>query len=210
MAKKQFKFTRILAIDSETTGIAFDQRDPTYNPKTGERFQAVSWGVAVLDTHFNIIEKDYVEVKWNPQIAEHRNNNPNYGRDAEKVHGLTKEYLDQHGNTEEEAIELIGSMILRHWAPDQAITLFGHNVGTFDLYFLYDLFHRHGLELKFSSRCIDSFSIGFALFETFNSNELFEITGCQEREHHNAMDDILMTIHSIKMAKKLFNMALNK
>jgi DNA polymerase III epsilon subunit-like protein len=208
MAKKQYKFTRILAIDCETTGLAFDQRDPTHNPQTGERHQTVSWGIAVLDTNFNIIEKEYVEIKWNKYSIEQRLKNPKHGSDAEKVHGLTKEYLDVNGYTEEQAIEIIGSIILRYWAPDQPITLFGHNVGTFDLYFLYDLFHRYGIELKFSSRCIDSFSIGFALFGTFNSNELFELTGCEAREHHNAMDDILMTVHSIKMAKKLFNIAL--
>lgn len=199
--KGYFKYT--LAMDCETTGLCFSVDHPHHNPKTGERHQTVSWGLVVIDTEtFEAVDEMYVEIKWNAESIKQREDNPKFGTFAEKVHGLTKAHLDEHGVSEERAIELIWEMVGKYWGPTSSISCLGHNVHLFDLDFFKDLFRRNGVPLKFGNRHIDTNGIGWAAFETYNSDDLFELIGFSARGDHNALDDIKMTVEAARVVRK--------
>lgn len=199
MSKAKGYFTKILFIDAETTGIAYGSSDPSFDSSTGESYQAVSWGVIVADSrNLEILDKLYLEVKWNGKST--------WTAGAEKVHGLSLKYLEEHGVDEEEACAQIAELILKHWGPESAICTAGQNVATFDLFFLRRLFKDHGLRIKFGNRHIDTFSIGFPTFNCFNSDDLFTAVGIPERDpaHHNALDDAMAALTAVRTVRKLW------
>lgn len=189
-------FDFLFAIDVETTGLCFEPSEsPVYNPATGEHHQAISWGIVIAraDT-LEILEELYLEVKWNKLSIEQQEDNPEFGKKAEQIHGLTRKYLDENGIDEEEAVALIGSLIVKYWGPTNCIRCLGHNVHMFDRLFLDDLFKRHDIVLKFGNRHYDTNSAGFMTFGTWNSNELFSLVGYEDRKDHNALEDAKMAL----------------
>lgn len=190
-------FEKILALDCETTGLAVNRDDPSFNPETGEEYQAVSWGLIVANAQtLEPIEKMYIEIQWNEESK--------WDNRAQKIHGLSKEHLKKHGFTESEAVEAIGTLIMKHWGPTVRIGLLGHNVATFDIWFLRRLFRRHGIELSFGSRHVDTSSIGFVNWNTFTSDQLFEAVGFDDRGDHNALQDAEQSLEAARITKLLF------
>lgn len=194
-------FERVLAVDCETTGLAVNQDDPSYNPKTGEEYQAISWGLIVADAQtLTPIEEMYVETQWNGVSV--------WDDRAQKIHGLSKEYLEKNGFTEQETVEAIGTLIMKYWGPTVSIRTLGHNVVSFDIWFLKRLFRRHDIELRFGSRHIDTSTLGFVNWGTFNSDDLFSAVGFDARGDHNALDDARMSLESARVTKLIFNKCL--
>ena len=203
-------FKYFLAIDCETTGLCFKSDSPVYDPNSEERHQAISWGVLVVDsTTLEVVEKLYVEIKWNERSIEQRKLNPKFGTFAEKVHGLSFEHLDQYGMDEEEAVAEIVSMVMKYWGPTVGIVTCGHNVHTFDMPFLRDMCRRHGIELKFNNRHVDTNSIGFACWQTYNSDDMFDILGFEDRKEHNALTDIEQTLEAVRVSRIIVQDAIN-
>lgn len=207
-------FQYALAVDCETTGLCFKNYDndenPVFNPSTGERHQALSWGMLIVDvSDFSVVDELYIEVQWNEHSLQQRLKDPQFGRKAEEVHGLTRTHLEDKGVPEEEAVMLIGDMILKYFGPDNAIKLIGHNVHLFDLAFLRDLFKRHEIPLKFGNRHYDTNSGAFMTFGTFNSDDLFSEIGYPERAEHNALEDIKLTVEACRIMRIIFQKALN-
>lgn len=197
-------FQYVLAMDCETTGLKFNSDDPSVG------HQAVSWGFVVADAHtLKPIEELYVEIKWNDTSLNAREADPKFGTYAEKIHGLTLEYLEENGMDEQEAVEEIGSLILKYWA-DGNIRCLGHNVATFDMWFLKRLMRAYQIELKFGSRHIDTSGAGFINFETFTSDQLFEEVGFNARDAHNALDDAKMALESARVMRLIFQSALEE
>lgn len=202
-------FEHLLAIDCETTGLCFSDESPVYNPKTGERHQTVSWGIIVANaTTLKPVEELYVEIKWNEESKKQRANNPEFGKGAEKVHGLTFEYLEKNGVTEEEAVVQIANLILKYWGPTVSVKTLGHNVHLFDRAFLLDLMTRHGVDLTFGNRHMDTQTAGFITFGTFTSDELFERVGFEKRGDHNSLDDAKMALESARIIRLIFQSAI--
>jgi DNA polymerase III epsilon subunit-like protein len=203
-------FEKILAIDCETTGLCFSNDSPVYNPKTGERHQTVSWGVIVARAdNLKPVDELYVEIKWNEESKKQRKKDPEFAKKAEEIHGLSREYLDKNGVTEEEAIVQIGSLIMKHWGPTNRVVTLGHNVHTFDMPFLRDLFGRYEVELKFGNRHIDTNSIGFVNWRTYNSDDLFNLVGFDDREQHNSLQDIQQTLEAARISRIIFQKAIS-
>lgn len=200
-------FEKILAIDCETTGLCFKNDSPVYNSNTGERHQTVSWGVIIADAAtLKPIDELYVEIKWNEESIRQREEvSPKFGTFAEKIHGLSKAYLDENAGTEEDAVLQIGELILKHWGPTNSIVTLGHNVHLFDLPFIRDLFNRQGVSLNFGNRHVDTNSIGFVNWNTFNSDDLFELLGFEKRGDHNALEDIKQALEAARTSRLLFN-----
>jgi len=195
-------FQYILAMDCETTGLEYNSDDPSVG------HQAVSWGLIVADSKtLKPIEKLYVEIKWNDDSLAAREDDPQFGKRAEKIHGLTLSYLEKNGMDEEEAVTEIGNLILKYWA-DGNIRCLGHNVATFDMWFLKGMMRRHGIELKFGSRHIDTSGAGFINFETYNSDDLFAEVGFDQREDHNALADAEMALEAARVMRVIFQNAL--
>ena len=203
-------FQYLLAIDCETTGLCFNSNDPSYDPNTGERHQTVSWGIIVADAEtLKPVEELYVEVKWNEHSIKQRESDPQFGKRAEGIHGLSYSHLEQNGFSEEDVVVAIGGLIMKYWGPEVSIRTLGHNVHTFDMPFLRDMFARQDVHLKFGNRHYDTNSIGFATFGTFNSDELFKQCGFEERGTHNALDDAHMALGSARVIKTAFQACIN-
>lgn len=193
----------ILALDTETSGLFFGQDDPSFNPKTNQYAQAVSMGLVVADAHtFTPIEKLYVEIKWDGQSI--------WDPKAEKVHGLSKQYLKEHGIEPWDAVEKIGSLVLQYFGPTGAIKLLGHNAGSFDIWFLKRLMRSEGIDLRFGSRHVDTSTLGHVVFGVWTSDELFNMVGLPDRAKHNALEDALLSLEAARRVQLVFKQCLGE
>ena len=198
MTKPKGYFDYFLSVDCETSGMAFNEDDPSINTKTGQVYQSVSWGLVVVDaTTLKTVEELYIEIKWDGESE--------WDKRAEKVHGLSLAYLEENGMTSEEAVVAIAGLILKYWGPDVPVCLAGHNVQTFDMFFLKRLLRSQGIEIKFGNRHIDTNSIGFGVYQTYNSDDLFDVVGCAKRDKHNALDDARNVVRAIRVTRSLAN-----
>lgn len=198
MGKPRGYFKYILAMDCETTGLGFGSDDPSQD--VDGYYQPISWGIAVLNADtLDEIERLYVEIKWDGVAL--------FDEKTIKVHGLSKERLEANGVSEEEACVQIGTLIMKYWETTPVVTL-GHNVVSFDLPFLKAMMRRHGIELSFGNRHIDTNGAGFIALGSYTSDELFNIVGLEDRKEHNALEDILMTVEAARSIRLLVNEAL--
>lgn len=203
MASRKGYFKYALAFDCETTGLALGSLDPSFDEKTQTEYQAVSMGMVVVDMDtLKEIDHLYVEIKWNGVSK--------WEDQAQKVHGLTRQHLEKNGVSEEEAVVLMGNFLLQYFSPETDIRLIGHNVATFDRYFLARLFKKFNIPLRFGNRHIDTFGIGVVTFGAYNSDDLFEEVGITARGKHNALDDARHALKVIQVINKLFNVCLEE
>lgn len=187
------KLKKLLAIDCETSGMSFDQEA---NDIT-KGFQSVSWGIIVADVEtLRPIETLYVEIKWNGVDL--------WTNGAEKVHGLSREYLEENGLTEEEAAGCIADIIARHFDIEESIVCLGHNVARFDIPFLKKLLWKFGYEFKFAHRSVDTCGMGIVLLDAYDSQQLFNTLHIKRGDVHNALEDIEATLKAARIIRKLF------
>jgi hypothetical protein len=193
------KFELILACDAETSGIAFGSIDPTFDQSTGEKFQAVSFGLIVASAKtLKPIDKLYVEIQHDEAYT--------WSNKAEEVHGLSRQHLAENGLSRFDAATAILKFIEKHFGPAdmiRSIVLAGHNVATFDRYFLLELLSEIGVYLKLGNRHLDTFSTGFTLWNTVDSNELFEMMDIV-RQEHNAMEDAEIELQALRYMRQWF------
>lgn len=204
-------FKYLCAVDCETTGLCFKNysynENVVHNPDSGEHHQALSWGIMIVHSEtLKVIEKEHILVKWNDNTKRQVSDDPNFGKRAEEIHGLTYNYLEKHGMAEDKAVIKIANIITKYFGTDNAIKLLGHNV-LFDMQFLRELFQRFGVNLKFGSRVYDSNSLSYGTVGAYNSDDLFSIMGYSERGAHNALDDIEMTVEMFRITKALWKKA---
>lgn len=178
---------KILAIDVETTGFSKGD-DPARNHRI------LSIGLVLADRNFKAIDEFYCEIKWN--------GTSHWTVQAQNIHGLSKEYLEEHGLDEEEAVVKIMEFISKHYTPDEAIVFLGHNPKGFDVKFLEKLLDKYDMQLKIAHRTVDSFGVGFTCFGANNSDELFELF-YEKRKDHNALDDAKMALGICRKVRKL-------
>lgn len=196
--KPQGYFSKLLVMDCETSGLAFSHYDPSIEPD-GREYQAVSWGLAVVDsTTFKVIDTLYVEIKHNGLAI--------WSDKAEAVHQMSKEYLEENGLSEEDAAVEIGEFILKHFGTG-AVRCAGHNVATFDIWFMRRLLEKFEIMFSTGNRFVDTNSIGYACYETYTSDQLFELMGV-ERGSHNAMEDVMACIKVLKNTRHIYNTVL--
>lgn len=190
--------TRLLAIDCETSGLVYNSDDPSYDAKTGQYFQAVSWGLIVVDAiNLKTIEELYLEIKWDGKSQ--------WNTQAENIHGLSKAHLAKNGMDRQDAVEAIGNLIINHWGPSSPICVLGHNP-SFDLAFLKRDMRSEGIDLRFGSKRIDTNSVGFTVFGTHNSDDLFELVGIKrDPNNHNALDDARAALEVVRRTRALAN-----
>lgn len=190
---KRGYFSTILAFDVETTGINFENKSDC-----SEGYQIVSIGVIVADANsYEVIEKKYVEIQWDGVSR--------WSPKAEEVHGLTKEYLEVNGVSEEDAVVVIGEMILKYWPLNSSINALGHNLVGFDIIFLRNLFTKYGMVLNFGNRHVDTFTLMKVLLDEYNSEDGFQRLGMPARTAHNALEDIEYTLETVRRLKLLWN-----
>lgn len=189
-------FEYLLAIDVETSGF-FRNELNSCNSEDGRYYQPVSVGLVVLDSlTLESLEELYVEIKWDEKSI--------WDAGAEKIHGLSKEYLNINGIDEFQAVEKIANLIFKYWGANQSVNCLGHNVHLFDYKFLIAMLERHGINLRKANRHVDTSSIGFATMVTWTSDQLFQTIGFDKRKEHNALDDVKMSIEVLRVVRKLW------
>lgn len=185
---------KILAIDVETSGLT-KYGDVTQN------HQIVSIGLIVADKHFKPIDKFYCEIKWN--------GTSHWNAHAEKIHKLSKEHLEEHGVSEEDAVVLITEFILKHYTADDYLYFLGHNPRGFDVPFFTKLTNKYDVHFKIAHRTVDSFSVGFTCLGAETSDALFEYF-YPVRNGHNALDDADMALGACRKIKKIMKSIINE
>ena len=176
-----------LAIDWETSGYSF--------PNYAEKHQGLSFGAIVYDTSsYLAIEKLYCELKYDPKYE--------WNLTAEKIHGLSKEYLDKNGLPIQEGAIKLANLIIKYFGTD-AVQLLGHRVN-FDKAFTTWLLAEIEVGVEWHSINIDSCVLGTALMEISKSDDIFEILGMPPRKAHNSLQDIEYTLESVRLMKQYF------
>ena len=176
----------LLCIDFETSGI--DVRENKHQP--------ISLGAIVVNSLTLEAEKEiYLECKFHEDRFE-------WSNQAEKVHGLSVEYLKDKGTMEEMATKLL-EFILPYFKQADAITILGHNPA-FDMNCLNIVMNEIGIKLKLSHRKLDTFSLGFGLFGAEDSDSFFKYVGVN-RNQHNALEDARATVKALQLTRKIGN-----
>lgn len=189
------RFTKCIAVDCETSGINFNDLNPAKD------YQIVSLGMVVADAKtFLPIDELYVTIKWNGEAI--------WSDEAEKIHGLSKEFLQTTALSEEDAVVEIAEFILKHFSIKESLVLLGHNVATFDLWFIKTLLLKYELPFKFAHRQLDTFSLSMATVRAFNSDDLFYKMGLPDRKLHNALEDAKYALSTYRRISKIWKKAM--
>jgi DNA polymerase III epsilon subunit-like protein len=177
-----------LAIDWETSGYSI--------PNYAAKHQGISFGALIFDTSdFSIVETMYIEVKFNSSKYE-------WDAGAEKIHGLSREHLEAHGVSQEEAAQQLAGMILKYMGTDKIVAL-GHRVH-FDIAFTNQLMESVGFELTWDPIKLDSAAFALTFLGVTKSDDLFDMMGMPPRTEHNSLEDVIYTIESIKGIRDFF------
>jgi len=184
------RIEKILAFDCETTGLSYG-----VNPSLNHSM--VSVGLIVANAKFEPIESLYVEIQWDGKSK--------WEPEAEKIHGLSREYLAQNALTHADAAEKIGGLLFEHFGMYQPIMLLGTNVMSFDIFFLDNFLQSMEIPFRFSHRGLDTFSLAMGTVRAETSNELFDLLGFEKRGKHNALDDASMSLAAFRQIYTQWN-----
>lgn len=206
MAKQQTpKFG--LCLDWETSGADFG-KDSSIN------YQGLTFGAIIFNTEdFSEVETMYREIKFNDTKYV-------WSAEAEAIHGKSREHLEQHGVTQEEAAVDLIELISKYFAGSKVLFL-GHNP-EFDRRFTNQLVKTVGFEFSVEKEpgdrtqievhhvMLDTSAAGFITVGLYKSDLLFEKMGFPARGAHNALDDARMTLQTCAVLKSLVSLALTE
>jgi DNA polymerase III epsilon subunit-like protein len=206
MSTKQQAIRFGLCIDWETSGSDWG-KDSSIN------YQGISFGAIVFNAeNFDELESLHLHVKFDSSKYK-------WSIEAENIHGITKEYLDANGVSQEDAAIALAELILKYWGPDGKVLMLGHNT-EFDRRFTNQLLNTIGIEYSIEKETkldswiqvhhvlLDTSSCGYITFGLYKSDLLFEKVGCPERGKHNALDDARQTLLVCKTIRELINFSL--
>lgn len=199
-----------LFLDWETSGAAFDLQYPAqFVPGM---FQGVQLGMVVADNeNFEEVDALKVNIKFDPSYQ--------WQDAAQKIHGLSREFLEENGVDAEEAVALIIEFITKHFGDDvifygegkpdktRTICFGGHNLG-FDIAALQALLKRFNFAVSEHHVRLDTSSIGFLAVGIYKSGKLFEHFGAEKRGDHDALDDTRQSLAVAAGVKALIKSAL--
>ncbi len=121
---------------------------------------------------------------------------------AERVHNIKPGDLIKESLPSEVAVNFVNFVKANAKIDDPQktpIMICGHNPCD-DYYYTRQLLYFGGMEngLRFHHRQIDTFSLGYFLFGTKSSNELFERTSGIKRTIHTALEDSRLTTAALR------------
>lgn len=197
-----------LCIDWETSG-------STWGGDSSILHQGVAVGIIVFKTSdFTAVEELYLEIKFDESKYK-------WSDEAEKVHGISREHLEQNGVTQEEAAQQLVELIVKYWGTQPKVMLLGHNT-EFDRRFTNQLLQTVGVEfsaerseedacpvwIQVHHVLLDTSSCSFIVSGVYRSDEMFAMIGFDERGAHNALDDARMTLDTAAVFRALMKEAL--
>ncbi len=196
-----------LAIDWETSGA-------TWGGDSSKEYQGLSFGAIVFNaSDFSPVEELYRVIKFKPDRYK-------WSPEAEAIHGMSVDFLERTGISQEDAAVDLAELILKYWGPDSKVMLLGHNT-EFDRRFTNQLLNS--IEIEFSVEketqlsswvqvhhvVLDTSSLGFITLGLYKSDLLFEKIGFEARGDHNALDDVRMTLQTAAAIKQLVELGLS-
>lgn len=185
-----------LVFDFETTGSFFDSR-----LKMGDKIQAIQLGATILrwDT-MDVVDTFLVNIKYDSKYI--------WSSEAEAIHGLSREYLEEHGVSQEEAAIQFANFVLK-WFGTEEVMLIGHNI-IFDIEFLEQLLGPYDIMFKQAITKVDLAAVAYTLFGLHKSDDIFNLLGMPQREEHNALEDCIYTGEAIRMIRDMFLSAIQQ
>ncbi len=185
-----------LVFDFETTGSFFDSR-----LKMGDKIQAIQLGATILrwDT-MDVVDTFLVNIKYDSKYI--------WSSEAEAIHGLSREYLEEHGVSQEEAATQFANFVLK-WFGTEEVMLIGHNI-IFDIEFLEQLLEPYDIMFKQAITKVDLAAVAYTLFGLHKSDDIFNLLGMPQREEHNALEDCIYTGEAIRMIRDMFLSAIQQ
>lgn len=191
--------SHILCVDVETSGIAFNGRTPVYDESSKEQYAVIQLAAVLLHkTSLREVSSFSRFIRFNSKIF-------NWSISAQNVHGKSIPFLDKNGVEEKEAayefFQWLDSNDIDCFKP---IFLMGHNVRSFDAFFLKDMFDRHSLRLQFAARTFDSAALCL-LHDVDDSTELFKKLGIVRGNNHDALEDVRATAEAFRRTKKVIH-----
>jgi hypothetical protein len=180
-----------LAIDWETSGYTV--------PNYAAEHQGLSFGACVFEVKtLDIVDSLYCEIQHDPKYK--------WEDSAEKVHGMSREYLAANGVPMQVAAVKLGNLVIKYFGTEK-ILLMGHRLH-FDKAFTEQLTGSIDIKLDWNPIGIDSAAIGMSLIGIERSEELFRYCGLPPRTEHNALEDIVYTVMAMQHLKSVFNLGL--
>ena len=184
-----------LCFDFETSGSNF------YGDSSID-YQGISLGMAIFETRtFAIIDELYLEIKFDATRYK-------WSIEAEAIHGLTREHLEQYGLTPEEAACEVVEFLLKYLGPNPNVMVCGHNI-PYDIKFMKQLLEPFELMFNIHHVMLDTAGAAFIAFTTYKSDHMFDLLCNGQRDTHNALEDVRMTLEAAKNMRALFEAALN-
>lgn len=206
--KKQQTPTRGLCIDWETSGA-------TWGGDSSKDYQGLSFGAIVFDTEtFEPVEKLYREIKFNADKYQ-------WSDGAEKIHGLSREYLEENGVSQEDAATDLLELILKYFGPESKVMFLGHNpefdrrftnqlLGSVEFEFSVERVNLDFTHIQLHHVVLDTSALGFITLGLYKSDLLFEKMGFEDRGDHNALIDAEQTLMTCYIIKNLIKSALGE
>jgi DNA polymerase III alpha subunit (gram-positive type) len=180
-----------LILDTETSGSTFGGYEETFS-----KYQALSFGAIIASTEtFEPVAELYFEVKFDGSRYE-------WSDGAEKIHGLSREHLEEHGLSDEEAAATLAEFLLEHFGTGK-IMFAGHNPW-FDIEAMSQLLEKHGVMPDLHHVVLDTSGLGFVTTGKYRSNDIFNIFNGERAEKHNALDDARMTLGVLASIRQIF------
>lgn len=187
-----------------TYGLCFDWETSgsDWNKDSSIDYQGISLGLAVFNTRtFDVIDTEYLEVQFDESKYK-------WSKEAEAIHRISREHLAQHGLSSEDAACKVVEFLLKYFGPNPNIMIMGHNI-PYDVKFMKQLLEPFELMFNIHHVMLDTAGACFINFTTYKSDHLFELSGVGERDMHNALEDVLMTINAAKFMREVMEAAIN-
>lgn len=186
--------SQILVIDWETSGSSFSTYEETF-----QQYQGIAFGAVVASSEtFEPLRTMYREIKFDPKYT--------WSDEAEKIHGLSREHLDKNGLTKEEAAADLAEFILESFGTGKVMVL-GHNT-KFDIEATKQLLMPFNVMPELHHVVLDTAVAGFITIGEYKSNAVFDFFTGVERGVHNALDDALICLETVRNMRALMNAAL--
>jgi len=199
-----------LWLDWETSGADFGKPYP--DQFAPGMYQGIQLGMVVADNeNFEEVDAIRVNIKFDPSYK--------WQDEAQKIHGLSREYLEENGVDAEEAVATIIEFITKYFGDDviyygegtpdrtRTICFGGHNLG-FDIAALQALLKRFNFAVAEHHVRLDTSAIGFLAVGIYKSGKLFEHFGAEKRGDHDALDDTRQSLAVATGVKALIKAAL--
>jgi exonuclease I len=199
-----------LCIDWETTGAKF-------GGTSSADHQGIQYGAIIFRTDtFEAIEEVRCLIKFDAEKYV-------WTEAAQKIHGMSREYLEENGVSQQDAAVILLELLGKYFAGDARVMVLGHNA-EFDISFTDQLLRSVGVAftvkwaevedpsvdviIPINHVILDTSSTGFITFGTAKSDKLFEAIGFEKRGDHDALQDAKMTLETAKAIREIFNLGL--